>query len=163
MSRILTVGFQADVLGYDVIRPRGVPGLSYELAETVEELLQRSDIVSIHVPYTAETHHLLSDNRLRMMKKGSYLVNTSRGDIVDGRALLQVLKKGHLAGAGLDVFHLEPPIDDWEKELVSLPSGVTVATCHIGAETRQAQKRASVELAERIKAEALRIQATPSA
>ena len=163
VARILTVGFQADVLGYDVIRPRGVPGLSYELAESVEELLQRSDIVTIHVPYTTETHHLLNEPRLGAMKRGSYLINTSRGDIVDGQALLRVLKNGSLAGAGLDVFHLEPPIDTWEKELVNLPNGVTVATCHIGAETRQAQKRASVELAEKIKAEALRIQATPSA
>ena len=163
VSRILTVGFQADVLGYDVIRPRGVPGLSYELADSVEELLQRSDIVTIHVPYTAETHHLLNDTRLRMMKRGSYLVNTSRGDIVNGPSLLRVLKEGHLAGAGLDVFHLEPPIDEWEKELVSLPNGVTVATCHIGAETRQAQKRAAVELAERIKAEASKVRAIPSA
>ena len=157
VARILTVGFQAEVLGYDVIRPRGVPGLSYELADTVEELLQRSDIVTLHVPYTAETHHLLNEPRLRLMKKGSYLVNTARGDIVDGEALLRILKEAHLAGVGLDVFHLEPPIDEWEKELVSLPQGVTVATCHVGAETRQAQKRASVELAERIKAEASKI------
>ncbi len=161
VSRILTVGFQADVLGYDVIRPRGVPGLSYELAETVEELLQRSDIVTIHVPYTPQTHHLLNEAQLRMMKKGSYLVNTSRGDIVEGSALLKILKEGHLAGAGLDVFHLEPPIDEWEKSLVDLPNGVTVATCHIGAETRQAQKRASIELAERIKVEALRLAQVP--
>lgn len=161
VSRILTVGFQADVLGYDVIRPRGVPGLSYELAETVEELLQRSDIVTIHVPYTPQTHHLLNEAQLRMMKKGSYLVNTSRGDIVEGSALLKILQEGHLAGAGLDVFHLEPPIDEWEKSLVDLPNGVTVATCHIGAETRQAQKRASIELAERIKVEALRLAQVP--
>ena len=157
VARILTVGFQAEVLGYDVIRPKGVPGLSYELADTVEELLQTSDIVTVHVPYTAETHHLINEARMRLMKRGSYLVNTARGDIVDGQALLRMLKEGRLAGAGLDVFHLEPPIDDWEKELVSLPQGVTVATCHVGAETRQAQKRASIELAERIKAEALKI------
>ncbi len=157
VARILTVGFQAEVLGYDVIRPRGIPGLSYELADSIEELLERSDIVTIHVPYSSQTHHLLNDTRLRMMRKGSYLVNTSRGDIVDGQALLGTLKEGHLAGAGLDVFHLEPPIDTWEKELVGLPNGVTVATCHIGAETRQAQRRASVELAERIKAEASKI------
>ena len=157
VSRILTVGFQADVLGYDVIRPRGVPGLSYEITESIEDLLRRSDIVTIHVPYSPQTHHLLNEPRLRMMRKGSYLINTSRGDIVEGPALLRVLKEGHLAGAGLDVFHIEPPADEWEKELVNLPDGTTVVTCHIGAETRQAQKRASVEIAERIKAEAVRI------
>jgi D-3-phosphoglycerate dehydrogenase / 2-oxoglutarate reductase len=160
VSRILTVGFQADVLGYDVIRPRGVPGLSYEITDSIEDLLQRSDIVTIHVPYSAQTHYLLNEARLTMMRKGSYLINTSRGDIVEGAALLKLLKEGHLAGAGLDVFHIEPPADEWEKELVNLPDGTTVVTCHIGAETRQAQKRASVEIAERIKAETARVGAT---
>jgi len=157
VSRILTVGFQAYVLGYDVIRPRGVPGLSYEITDSIEDLLQRCDIVTIHVPYSPQTHHLLNEARLRMMRKGSYLVNTSRGDIVEGSALLRLLKEGQIGGAGLDVFHLEPPVDEWERELVNLPNGTTVVTCHIGAETRQAQKRASIEIAERIRAEVLRL------
>src|SRR6266702_8722308 len=154
VSRILTVGFQAEVLGYDVIRPRGVPGLSYEITDSIEDLLRRSDIVTIHVPYTPQTHHLLDGKRLAMMRKGSYLINTSRGDIVDGPNLLELLRKGQLAGAGLDVFHLEPPVDEWEKTMVSLPNGVTVATCHIGAQTLQAQRRESVELAQKIVSEA---------
>ena len=157
VSRILTVGFQAYVLGYDVIRPRGVPGLSYEITDSIEDLLQRCDIVTIHVPYSPQTHYLLNEARLRMMRKGSCLVNTSRGDIVEGPALLRLLKEGHLGGAALDVFHLEPPVDEWEKELVNLPDGTTVVTCHIGAETQQAQKRASIEIAERIRAEVLRL------
>jgi D-3-phosphoglycerate dehydrogenase / 2-oxoglutarate reductase len=160
VSRILTVGFQADVLGYDVIRPRGVPGLSYEITDSIDDLLKKCDIVTIHVPYSPQTHYLLDEARLRSMQKGSYLVNTSRGDIVEGPALLKLLKEGHLAGAGLDVFHLEPPVDEWEKEMVSLPNGTTVVTCHIGAETRQAQKRASIEIAERIKAEQVRLNTT---
>src|SRR5947208_3296680 len=155
VSRILTVGFQANVLGYDVIRPRGVPGLSYEITDSMEDLLRRCDIVTIHVPYSPQTHYLLNEARLRMMRKGSYLINTSRGDIVEGQALLRLLKEGHIRGAGLDVFHLEPPTDEWERETVGLPDGTTVVTCHIGAETRQAQKRPSVEIAERIKTEAL--------
>ncbi|TMI37734.1 3-phosphoglycerate dehydrogenase, partial [Candidatus Bathyarchaeota archaeon] len=87
VSRILTVGFQAEVLGYDVIRPRGVPGLSYEITDSIDDLLRRSDIVTIHVPYSPKTLHLLNEARLRMMRKGSYLINTSRGDIVEGPAL----------------------------------------------------------------------------
>src|SRR2546425_12317343 len=154
VSRILTVGFQAEVLGYDVVKPRGVPGVSYEFTESIEELLQKSEIVTIHVPYTPQTHHLLDGKRLRMMSRGSYLINTSRGDIVDGPSLLELLRQGQLAGAGLDVFHLEPPVDEWEKTLVSLPNGVTVATCHIGAQTLQAQRRESVELAQKIVSEA---------
>src|SRR2546425_744745 len=158
VSRILTVGFQANVLGYDVIRPRGVPGLSYEITDSMEDLLRRCDIVTIHVPYSPQTHYLLDKARLRMMRKGSYIVNTSRGDIVEGPALLRLLREGQIGGAGLDVFHLEPPVDEWEKELVNLPNGTTVVTCHVGAETRQAQKRASMEIAERVKIEALRAQ-----
>jgi len=154
VSRILTVGFQADVLGYDVVKPRGVPGLSYEFTESIEELLQKSDVVTIHVPYTPQTHHLLDGKRLAMMRQGSYLINTSRGDIVDGPSVLEMLRQGRLAGVGLDVFHLEPPVDEWEKAIVSLPNGVTVATCHIGAQTSQAQRRESVELAQRIVSEA---------
>jgi D-3-phosphoglycerate dehydrogenase len=154
VSRILTVGFQAEVLGYDVVKPRGVPGLSYEFTESIEELLQKSEIVTIHVPYTPQTHHLLDGRRLGMMRRGSYLINTSRGDILDGPSLLELLRQGQLAGAGLDVFHLEPPVSDWEKAMVSLPNGVTVATCHIGAQTHQAQRRESVELAQKIVFEA---------
>ncbi len=153
------VGFQANVLGYDVIRPRGVPGLSYEITDSMEDLLRRCDIVTIHVPYSSQTHYLLNEARLRMMRKGSYLVNTSRGDIVEGPALLRLLKEGQIGGAGLDVFHLEPPVDEWEKELVDLPNGTTVVTCHIGAETRQAQRRASIEIAESIRAESIRLNA----
>ncbi len=154
VSRILTVGFQADVLGYDVVKPRGVPGLSYEFTESIEELLQKSEVVTIHVPYTPQTHHLLDGKRLAMMRRGSYLINTSRGDIVDGPSLLELLRQGRLAGVGLDVFHLEPPVDEWEKAMVSLPNGTTVATCHIGAQTSQAQRKESVELAQRIVSEA---------
>ena len=134
VARILTVGF--------------------ELAGSLEELLRESDIVSIHVPYAPQTHHLIDSRKLRMMKKGAYIVNTSRGDIVDGPALFELLKSGHLGGAGLDVFHSEPPVDDWEKNLITLPKGVTVATCHIGAQTVEAQKKESIELAQKIISEA---------
>jgi D-3-phosphoglycerate dehydrogenase len=161
VSRILTVGFQAEVLGYDVVKPRGIPGLSYEFTESLDELLQKSEIVTIHVPYTPQTHHLLNSKRLKMMRRGSYLINTSRGDIVDGPSLLELLRQGQLAGAGLDVFHLEPPADEWEKALVSLPNGVTVSTCHIGAQTLQAQRRESVELAQKIVSEASKTVARP--
>lgn len=154
VSRILTVGFQADVLGYDVIKPRGVAGLSYDFTESIEDLLQRSEIVTIHVPYTPQTHHLLDARRLSLMRESSYLINTSRGDIVDGQSLLEMLRNGRLAGAGLDVFHLEPPVDEWEEALITLPKGITVTTCHIGAETEQAQRRSSIELAQKIVAEA---------
>src|SRR3989449_11248503 len=138
VARILTVGFEADVWGYDVTRPRGIAGLTYQLASSLEELRRESDIVSIHVPYAPQTHHLIDSRKLGMMKKGAYIVNTSRGDIVDGPALFELLKSGHLGGAVLDAFHSEPPVDDWVKNLINLPKGVTVATSNIGALAVQA-------------------------
>ncbi len=82
------------------------------------------------------------------MKKGAILVNTSRGDIVDGQSLLAALKSDSLSGAGLDVFHKEPPVDVWEKELVTLPN--VVCTSHVGAQTVEAQRLESTIVAEEL-------------
>jgi D-3-phosphoglycerate dehydrogenase len=111
----------------------------------LRKLLRRSDIVTIHVPYTAETRHMISEKEFTDMKKGAYLVNTSRGAIVDEEALLEALRSGKLAGAALDVFEAEPPTD-WT--LAQLPN--VICTPHIGAQTREGQEQASVLLAERI-------------
>jgi D-3-phosphoglycerate dehydrogenase len=82
------------------------------------------------------------------MKKGAILVNASRGDIVDGHALLSALKGGRLSGAGLDVFHKEPPVDDWEKELTKLAN--VVCTAHVGAQTLECQRLESIQIAEQL-------------
>jgi len=111
----------------------------------LEELLRRSDVVTIHIPYTAETHHMIGEREFTDMKRGAYLVNTSRGAIVDEKPLLKALQSGRLAGAALDVFEVEP-LTDWA--LVQLPN--VVCTPHIGAQTEEAQKQASALLAERI-------------
>src|SRR5437870_12762937 len=93
VSRILTVGFQAEVLGYDVVKPRGVSGLSYDFTESIEELLQESEIVTIHVPYTSQTPPLLYGKRLTMMRRSSKVINSSIGDIIDGTSLLELLEQ----------------------------------------------------------------------
>jgi len=149
VARILKTGFGANVIGHDItdISSRAAE-LGMELAKDLDDLLASCDIVTIHVPYSEATHHLLDAKRIAKMRKGSILINTSRGDIVDGRALLKALKERHILGAGLDVFHDEPPEEEWEKELVSLPDGVTVCTCHIGAQTTESQRAASVMAAE---------------
>ena len=80
-----------------------------ELAPTLGALLQTADVVTLHAPYTPETHHLINAERLAQMKPGAYLVNAARGGLVDEAALLAALERGHLRGAGLDVFDPEPP------------------------------------------------------
>jgi len=151
VASILKNGFAAQVIGYDVIDIKDkATKIGFEVAEKLEDLIKRSDIVTIHVPYLPSTHHLIDAKMISLMKSHVILINTSRGDIVDGKALLEALKNGRLSGAGLDVFHDEPPKEDWEKELVSIGSGVTVTTCHIGAQTLEAQKLESTMVAEQL-------------
>ena len=94
------------------------------------ELLEKSDIITIHCPLTPETHHLLNAENLKTVKKGAYLINTSRGPVVHEEALVKSLKSGRLAGAGLDVFEFEPQI---HPELITLPQAVLMP--HAGSAT----------------------------
>ncbi len=112
---------------------------------SLDNLLSSSDIVSIHVPLTPETRHLISSRELSLMKDEAILINTSRGGVVDEKALLEALKSGKLYGAALDVYETEPPTN---LELVTLPN--VVCTPHIGAQTKEAQKVASAMIAEKI-------------
>jgi len=124
------------------------PALLRELeAEFVplHNLLARSYVVTIHVPYTSQTHHMIGEEELSLMKKGAYIINTSRGAIIDEKALLTALQSGRLGGAALDVFEVEPPTD---YALMRLPS--VVCTPHIGAQTEEAQRMESTLLAEKI-------------
>jgi phosphoglycerate dehydrogenase-like enzyme len=94
------------------------------------DLLSQSDIVTLHLPATPGTRHLIGVNEIAIMKRGAFLINTSRGSLIDEKALFCALAGGHLAGAGLDVFEAEPPLD---SPLLALPN-VTV-TPHIAAGT----------------------------
>jgi Phosphoglycerate dehydrogenase and related dehydrogenases len=108
----------------------------------LEELLMKSDVITIHVSLTKNTFHLINDKALSLMKNDSILVNTSRGEVIDTKALMNYLDK--LWGVGLDVLEHEPPREDWENELVKHPK--VLVTPHIGAETREAQERMVDEL-----------------
>jgi glyoxylate reductase len=105
-------GFDMKILFYDVVPRPEIEGLGAKKVD-MDTLLRESDFVSIHVPLMKETHHLINAEKLKLMKKTAYLINNSRGPVVDEKALYEALKKGQIAGAGLDVFELEPtPLDN---------------------------------------------------
>jgi D-3-phosphoglycerate dehydrogenase len=151
VARIAGQGFGMKIIGYDVVDLTSkAKELGFEIAGDLDSLVERADIVTIHVPYLPSTHHLIDSSRIRHMKQGAILINTSRGDIVDGRALLESLKEGRIGGVGLDVFHDEPPKEYWEKELVTLRDGRSVCTPHVGAQTQECQRLESVSVAKEI-------------
>lgn len=98
----------------------------------LDELLAESDAVSIHLPLTRDTHHLLNRDRIAMMRKGAYLINTARGPIVDERALADALSAGQLGGAGLDVYEHEPAV---EPRLLEMDNVVLLP--HLGSATEE--------------------------
>ena len=108
-------------------------------------LVESSDFITCHVPSTPETKHMFNADRFAKMKPGAYLVNTSRGEIIDESALYEALKASRLAGAALDVFEVEPPTN---KLLIGLPN--VICTPHIGAQTKEAQELASIVIAEKV-------------
>jgi D-3-phosphoglycerate dehydrogenase len=113
--------------------------LAITMCDSTPDLLTSSDIVTLHVPSSPHTRLLVDDNFLRQMKRGAILLNTSRGDVVDERALLEALDAGAVR-AGLDVFAEEPSSGKgpWDSPLARHPN--VVATHHIGASTEQAQR-----------------------
>ncbi len=100
----------------------------------LEDLLSASDIVSLHIPAVPETHHLINENRIEVMRQGALLVNTARGTLVDEKALYKALNSGHLGGAALDVLEEEPPGS--ANPLMALDS--VIVTPHLGGSTREA-------------------------
>ena len=151
-------GIGMKVLAFDVhpdVEFAKTQGITYGELDTI---LPQADIVTIHVPSLPATHHLINQERLALMKQGSYLINTARGDIVDTMALVAALKNGHLAGAGLDVLEGEhelrnevallsgdEPVDVslWktmvaDHALIDLPQ--VVVTPHIAFDTKEAKR-----------------------
>ncbi|MEE9199361.1 MAG: C-terminal binding protein [Dehalococcoidia bacterium] len=100
--------FNMEVLGYDPFIDPSVPRASGIEVVGLQELLERSDYVSLHTPLTPETRHLMGEKELQLMKPSAFLINTSRGPVVNEGALIKALQEGWIAGAGLDVFEREP-------------------------------------------------------
>jgi D-3-phosphoglycerate dehydrogenase / 2-oxoglutarate reductase len=121
-----------------------------EPVETLDELLSASDVVSLHVPETPATANMIGERELRRMKQGAYLINNSRGTVVDLDALARVLADGWLAGAAVDVFPLEPASN--ADRFVSPLQGLSnmILTPHIGGSTEEAQDRIGGEVARKL-------------
>jgi glyoxylate reductase len=114
---------------------------------SLDELLSSSDFISLHVPLTPETHHLIGARELRLMRPTAYLINTTRGPVIDEAALVEVLRRGHPAGAGLDVYEQEPTL---HPGLRSLTQVVTLP--HLGSATLDARVRMGLVCIENIRA-----------
>jgi D-3-phosphoglycerate dehydrogenase len=143
------LAFDMKVTAYDIrdIREEA-ESMGVKVATTLEELLRESDIVTLHIPLNESTRHMIGEREISLMKKGAIIVNTSRGGIIDTKALLKALKEGKLAGAALDVFENEPPKIEEEWELIRLPN--VVVTPHIASQTWEAQIAAASIIAEEV-------------
>jgi D-3-phosphoglycerate dehydrogenase / 2-oxoglutarate reductase len=134
--------FGASIVAFDPLLPKA-PDQTPLLP--LEELLGRSDIVSLHAALTPENHHLLNADRLGRLRRGAFVINVARGALIDEEALLAALTSGQVGGAALDVFETEPPT---RTALLGHPK--VIATPHLGASTPEAQHRAGSQVAEEL-------------
>ncbi|MCI8541021.1 MAG: hydroxyacid dehydrogenase [Erysipelotrichaceae bacterium] len=146
-SRVAKIAnaFGANVLAYS----RSVKALDGVEYVSLEELLKRSDIVSIHVPSTKQTYHMIGEAQLKLMKQDALLINTARGAIVDEAALANALSEGLIAGACVDVLEQEPPFDS-ERPILHAPN--VMITPHIAFASIQAMGKRAHIVADNIKA-----------
>lgn len=142
----LAKGLNMNIIGFDVVP------IDEEFSKQVglmkadlDTLLQSSDYISIHVPLLDSTHHMINAEKLSIMKPTAYVINTSRGGVVDEDALYEAIKNGKLGGAALDVFESEPALDHKLAELDNV-----ILTPHVGAMTKEAQALAANVIAEKI-------------
>ena len=145
---VLAESIGMKVIFYDV-EPKLSMGNAVKVA-TLETLLKSSDIVSIHVPGSSQTKNLIDGTKIKKMKPGSVLINLSRGDVLDIKALKAAIKSKHLSGAGVDVFDLEPQSnsDIFKNELQGLTN--VILTPHIGGSTIEAQENIGIDVATKL-------------
>jgi D-3-phosphoglycerate dehydrogenase len=137
--------FGMKVLGYD---PFLTTARAHQLnieATTVDDILSRADFITVHTPLTKDTKGMINAQAISRMKDGAFILNCSRGGIIDEAALYEALKSGKLGGAGLDVFEVEPPTD---SPLTTLDN--VVLTPHLGASTEEAQTEVAIDVARQI-------------
>ncbi len=137
--------FGMRVVAYDpFLRVDKAKQIGIELL-SLEELLERSDFITLHMPLTSENHYILGDKEFKKIKKGAQIINCARGGLIDEAALLKALESGRVAGAALDVFETEPP-----KDLALARHPKVIATPHLGASTEEAQIAVAVDVAQSI-------------
>lgn len=137
--RMNLIGYDIFPINQDYIREVSM------IKTDLKTLLENSDFVTCHVPLTEKTKHLINSETLSFMKPTSFLINTSRGEIVDEKSLFSALAEKRIAGAALDVFEIEPPTN---TELLKLPN--IICSPHIAAQTKEAQELASTVIAEKV-------------
>ena len=139
-------GFGAQLIGFDpYVQPARAATLGVELT-TLDDLMARSDFITVHIPKTAETLGMVGTEQFALAKPSLRIVNASRGGIIDEDALLTALETGQIAGAGLDVFTTEPPLD---SPLLQAPN--ILLTPHLGASTDEAQEKAGISVAKSVR------------
>ena len=142
------IAFGMRVVAYDpYLSATRARSLQVELVDELDDLLASADFISLHTPLTAETRHVLDAARLQKTKRGVRIINCARGGLIDETALVQALADGHIAGAALDVFEIEPLPPD--SPLRSAPN--LVLTPHLGASTAEAQESVGIEIAQSIR------------
>jgi D-3-phosphoglycerate dehydrogenase len=137
--RMNLIGYDIYPINKDFIKEVGL------IVTDLNTLVESSDFITCHVPLTQETKHMFNTQLFSKMKPTAFIVNTSRGEVIDEKALYDSLISGSIAGAALDVFQMEPPHN---KMLIELPN--IICTPHIGSQTREAQELASMVIAEKI-------------
>lgn len=141
--------FNMKIVAYDPFLTQArADEMKVRLASTPDEALTGADVVTLHVPMTEDTRHILNAGRLALMNPGALVINCARGGLIDEVALKAAIDQGHIAGCGLDVFEEEPPSAD--HPLFSLGKHITF-TPHLGASTNEAQENVGIQVAEQIR------------
>jgi D-3-phosphoglycerate dehydrogenase len=142
----LARGLRMNLIGYDVVPiDKGFVQEVSLITTDLKTLMESSDFITCHVPLTEQTKHLINKEMFSNMKSSAYIINTSRGEVIEETALIEALKNNKIAGAALDVFEVEPPTN---QELLGLPN--LICSPHVGAQTREGQELGSTVIAEKI-------------
>ena len=139
---VIARAFGMNVIAHDIVEDHAWARQHQVRYVSLDELLETSLAVTVHLPYTRRTENILSAERLKQMRKGAYLLNTCRGEVLDENMLHELLVSGHLAGAALDVFHHEP----YTGPLAKLPN--VFLCCHQGSCSHDGRYQMEVQSAE---------------